>query len=601
MASTEPRPRNLIHLFENSVQKYGSDDCFAFKKGGSWRAWSWDDLRLKVRSLSAALQEIGVGRGDRISILSSTRPEWTLADLAILSLGAISVPIYQSNLTDEVEFILENSAAKGVFVENRTQLNKVLEVRDHVPKLEFIIMIDGRKNSPEEDLKMLGELLKTDPEKANNYLKNLEELDDQTVASYVYTSGTTGKPKGAILTHGNFVAEIVAVDDIVDVKPSDVSLAFLPLAHILARAIQFYQLAKGFTFAFAESIEKLADNILEVRPDFLVSVPRIFEKVYERILSQVHASSAVKQSLFAWAKKVGSEYSQAKQKRKPVPIIVGLQYLLASQLVFKKIRDRLGGRMRFAVSGGAPMAKEIAEFFHAVGILILEGYGLTETTAAINVVTKDRIEFGVVGPSIKGIEEKIAEDGEILVRGDVVFKGYYKNEKATREVLDEDGWFHTGDIGEFTKEGSLKITDRKKDIIVTAGGKNIAPQMIENLIKTNKYISQVVVHGDKRKYLTALITLNEEEIGKYAADKGLSTNGGAPLVHHPEIYNLVKKIIDQRNKNLPSFETIKRFAILENDFTQEKGELTPSLKVKRRFVAEKYADILDKLYHEGVS
>ncbi len=591
-------PKNLIAVFEKSALQFGDQECFLVKEAGDWVPWSWREVRGKVRALSAALQGLGVTKGDCVSILSSTRPEWTLADLAILSLGAITAPIYQSNLPDEVQFILNNSDAKGIFVEDEVQLRKVLDVKDKLPRLEFIVVIRG--GSKAEQALSLRDLLKTDEKQASSYDRNIKELDGSSVASYVYTSGTTGKPKGAVLTHNNFISEIMAVGKAFDVTPNDISLSFLPLAHILARAIQFYQLHVGFTFAFAESIEKLAGNIQDIRPNFLVSVPRIFEKVYERILSQVHASSSLKQGMFNWAKKVGSEYSEAKQKKKPAAVMVSFQYLLASKLVFQKIRDRLGGRMRFAVSGGAPLAQEIAEFFHAAGILVHEGYGLTETTAAINIMTEDNIEFGTVGPPVEGVEEKIAEDGEILVRGSTVFQGYYRNDEATREVLDEDGWFHTGDIGEFTLSGSLKITDRKKDIIVTAGGKNVAPQKIENLIKTNKYISQVVVHGDKRKYLTALITLNEEEVDKYAADKGFSSNG-APLVKHDKVENLVKKIIEENNKHLPSYETIKRFAIMESDFTQESGELTPSLKVKRRFVAEKYADILNNLYHEGDS
>lgn len=592
------RARNIIDLFEQSVKKYGTQDCFLVKKRGQWTAISWQEIHLQVRAISAALQARGVKRGDRVSIISSTRPEWTLADLAILSLGAITAPIYQSNLSDEVEFILANSGAKGVFVENQIQLNKVLEVRKRLPDLQFIIMIEGNKKNP--NVTMMKEMLAIDPEKATDYQKNLSELTEETIASYVYTSGTTGKPKGAVLSHGNFLSEVYAIEGIFDVRVGDVSLAFLPLAHIFARAMQFYQIRVGYVHAYAESIEKLADNIREVRPHFLVSVPRIFEKVYERIISQVHSSSIIKQSLFSWACKVGSAYSRAKRDAQPPPVGLSLQYLLASRLVFKKIHNRLGGRIRFAVSGGAPLAGEIAEFFYAAGIPILEGYGLTETTAAVNVVRLNNVEFGVVGRLIEGAEEKIAPDGEILVRGPTIFKGYYKNEQATREVLDDDGWFHTGDVGEFMESGNLKITDRKKDIIVTAGGKNIAPQKIENLLKINKYISQVLVHGDKRKYLTALVTLNREEIDRFAASYGISSNGGA-INENPAVKKLIKSIIDESNKNLPNFETIKRFAILENDFTQEHGELTPSLKVKRRFVSQKYSDILDGLYREANS
>jgi len=484
---------NLLQLFEASADKYQDLDCFVVRRGDKWVCWSWTEVREKVIALSAGLQGRGVVKGDRIAILSSTRAEWTLADLAILSLGAITVPIYHSNLPAEVEYILANSETKGVFVEDDEQLSKVMQCKGRLAQLEFIVLMSGKAKGSE--LVSIEQLLKTDLKQATAYHHNLEALDEETTASFVYTSGTTGQPKGSILTHGNFLVEVDACVDVLRVDSQDISLCFLPLAHILARVIQFYQIATGFTHAYAESIEKLGDNLQEIQPNFLVSVPRIFEKVYERILSQVHASSPAKQKLFAWAEKVGAAYSQAKQRQEPPPVSVSAQYLLASRLVFKKIRDRLGGRMRFAISGGAPLAKVIAEFFHAAGIEILEGYGLTETTGAINIVRPDKIQFGIVGPPVKGAEEKIAADGEILARGKMIFKGYFKNEAATREVLDPDGWFHTGDIGEFTPDGSLKITDRKKDIIVTAGGKNIAPQKIENLLKTNKFISQVVVHG----------------------------------------------------------------------------------------------------------
>lgn len=589
--------KNLIQLFDSAVRKYGDSDCFMVKEKGDWQTWSWREVDDKVKALSVALEKFGVGLKDRVAILSQTRAEWTLADLAILSLGGITVPIYHSNTVSEVQYIIENSEAKGVFVEDKSQLEKVLSVKDDLPSLQFIILISGKKAL--DGTHLLSRLLESDPREATTYHKNWEELDESSIASYVYTSGTTGRPKGAILTHGNFTFEVEACKEVIACDHSDVSLSFLPLAHILARVVQFYQFGVGFTHAYAESIEKLADDMLEVRPHFLVSVPRIFEKVYERVLSQVHAGSKVKRKLFDWACQVGKVYSQAKQRKEPPPVSISLQYLLVSHLVFKKIRDRMGGRIRFSVSGGAPLAQEIAEFFHAAGIDILEGYGLTETTAAINCVRSDRIAFGVVGPPLKGIEEKIAEDGEILARGKMIFKGYYKNEQATREALDAEGWFHTGDIGEFTENGNLRITDRKKDIIVTAAGKNVAPQNIENLIKTNKYISQVVIHGDKRKYLTALITLNPDEVKAYARTHNIPVSGnGRSLMQNPKIYKMVKEIIDEKNKKLAKYETIKRFAILEDDLTQEAGELTPTLKVKRRFVSKKYADILNQLYEE---
>lgn len=587
---------NLIAMIDASFEAHGARDCIRVKRGGQWDSWTWRQVKDKVLSLSAALEKLGIRDGDTVAILSQTRPEWTLADIAIISVGAITVPIYASNLSDEVSFIVENSDAKAIFVEDRNQLKKVLDARERLPKLQHIILMTG-KMAP-EGVRLLSTLLKTNPDRANAYRHTLRNVRGDHLASIVYTSGTTGRPKGAMLTHANFLAEVEAIKEVISVGPQDTSLLFLPLAHILARVGQFYHLRCGFMHAYAESIEKLADNMQDIRPHFLIAVPRIFEKVYERILSQVHSGSDLKQRLFHWASSVGSAVSQAKQKRRGASLPTKLQHLLVNQIVFKKIRDRLGGRLRFAVCGGAPLSKDIAEFFHGAGIDILEGYGLTETTAAINCVTTELIEFGSVGRPLPGIVEKIAEDGEVLVRGEMVFKGYYKNEEATREVLEPDGWFHTGDIGEFKENGSLRITDRKKDIIVTAGGKNVAPQKIENMLKLNKYISQAVVHGDRRKFLTALITLNPEEIEKYASEKGIEANN-SKLMKHQSVYQLVKSIVDDNNKQLPSYETVKRFAILESDLTEEAGELTPSLKVKRRYVSKKYEDIIDGLYQDG--
>jgi long-chain acyl-CoA synthetase len=586
---------NLLQLFENACRASKGLTCFRFKKDGVWRDLTWSEVRNRVQSVSAALEEMGIHAGDAIAILSYTRPEWTIADLAILSLGAITVPIYHSNMTEEIYFICENAEVKGIFVENEQQLAKLNQVRGRLPNLKWVILMSGKE--PHANVLLMDRLYETSPKRAAAYQSCLASITRETVASYVYTSGTTGQPKGAVLTHGNFLAAVTACKEVITLNPDEVSLFFLPLAHILARVIQFYQIGTGYIQAYAESIEKLAENMREVKPHFIVSVPRIFEKVYERIMSQVNAGSPMKKKLFDWSLSVGRSYARTKLNEDPPPVAVSLQYLIASRLVFKKIRDRLGGRMRFAISGGAPLSKEIAEFFHVIGIEILEGYGLTETSAAINCNYPGKAELGTVGPTLNGSEEKIADDGEILVRGEMVFKGYYKNPDATREVIDSDGWFHTGDIGEFTEKGNLKITDRKKDIIVTAGGKNIAPQKIENMLKNDKYVSQAVVHGDKRKYLTALITLNWEEVEKTARADGFYGNG-TPLFEHPKTHELVRQIIERNNRQLPKYETIKRFTVLENDLTQEAGELTPTLKIKRRFIEKKYASELGKLYQE---
>lgn len=591
-------PQNLLQVFLQSVRRFDRRPCFQFKKNDKWQTLNWKEVEERVREIAQGLVALGVKKGDAVALFSATRAEWTLCDLGILSLGAVTVPIYQSNTAQQAAYILQNSGARVVFVEGREGCQKVLSEKKVLPSLEKIILISGRADGNGETL-TLDQLQKNGRDADGiQWRKGIDQVRSEDTATFVYTSGTTGPPKGAVLTHGNFIAEIEACGRLFDIAERDVSVLFLPLAHIFARVMQFYQIRTGFIHAYAESVDKLVDNIGEVRPSFFVAVPRIFEKIHERVHQQVEAGSPLKKAVFSWAVAVGREISLKRQQKERVGPLLGLQGGLAFLLVFKKLKQRLGGRLRYAVSGGAPLSKEISEFFHAAGILILEGYGLTETTAAINCNTQGDFRFGTVGKAIAGVEEKIASDGEILVKGPVVFKGYFKNPEATRQVLSEDGWFKTGDIGEIDPDGFLKITDRKKDIIVTAAGKNIAPQNIENLLKTVPFISQVVVHGDRRKYLSALVTLNRESIEEFARKEQIQFSEFKDLARHPRIFSLVKKAIDEKNKTLPSFESIKKFAILENDFSQENGELTPTLKVKRKFVSEKYEKILNQLYQD---
>ncbi len=588
--------QNLLQTFLQNTRRLKSRPCFQFKKEGKWRTITWTEAEEEVVSIALGLKALGIRKGDRVGLFSVTCVEWTLSDLAIQSLGAITVPVYHSNTAEQAEFILQNSGARVVFVGNQGIYDRVQDRSGKLPELEKVVLFSGRgddgKSLSWDQLKKLGS-----SGDRGAWRQGIDQIHSSDPATLVYTSGTTGNPKGAILTHGNFVMEVEALSSqLCDIGERDVAILFLPLAHIVARVMQFFQISVGYTQAYAESVDKLIDNMGEVRPHFFVSVPRIFEKVYERVLQQVEQGSPLKKAVFSWATAVGRQISLRKQERKSVSPLLRLQGEIATLLVFGKLQKRLGGRLRYAVSGGAPLSKEIAEFFHAAGILILEGYGLTETTAAININTPKELKFGTVGKPVRGTEEKIAPDGEILVRGPLIFQGYYKNPEGTREAFTDDGWFKTGDVGEMDADGFLTITDRKKDIIVTAGGKNIAPQNLESLLKTVPAISQAVVVGDRRKYLTALVTLNGEAITKIAQKEGIPGLDMKELVKHPKIYSFVKKAIDEKNKGLAPYETIKRFAILEHDFTQEAGELTPTLKVKRKFVSEKYRDILDQLY-----
>ncbi len=591
------KPENILRLFQDTAERRGEEACLRFKQGGIWRSLSWTQTLAQIKQLSEGLKKLGIQSGDRVALLSNTRYEWTLLDMAILSLGAVTVPIYHSSVSEEIQHILNDSGAKAVFAENSTQLEKVLKAKANLHNgLQKIILIDG---------KVMGDgLITFDEFKAqaegveSDFGVRIRQIELDQLATLVYTSGTTGPPKGVMLTHGNIAYEVDAAEKSFPIDPNDVSLMFLPLAHILARVIQFFQLKVGFTHAYAESIEKLLEDIGEIKPHFMVSVPRIFEKIYTKVMNDVEGGSGFKRNIFYWALEVGKERSDYVLKGKPLPSGLKLRYSVASKLVFSKLHKKLGGRIRFFVSGGSPLSKDIAEFFHAADILILEGYGLTETTAAVNLNLPDLMRFGFVGKPLPYIEEKIAPDGEILVRGPMIFKGYWNNPKATAEALEPDGWFHTGDIGEFDEQGMLRITDRKKDIIVTAGGKNVAPQNIENLMKTKPIFSQVVVHGDRRKYLTAVVTLNPDEVKAKAKELGIPFENYSQLVQEPKIYDWVKKVVDEINHELPKYETIKRFAILDKDFAIETGELTPTLKVKRKVINERYRDLFDSLYSE---
>ena len=587
---------NLIQIFENSVNKNPNGECFRFAEGGQWRSLNWSQVRVLVQDLAGGLASLGVAKGDRICILSRVRYEWTVSDLATLALGAVVVPIYESNTSEQAQYILNDCKAKVVIVENKAQLQKVLAVRSDLPNLQSVVVIDGATEGQSQVYKFTDVLGKGRDTGSKVYTTGLESLTPNDLATIVYTSGTTGNPKGAILHHDNLLSAIEGGSTVLEFRSSMVGLLFLPLAHILGRVTQFYQLANGFVHAYAESIEKLVDNIKTQSPHFMVSVPRIFEKIYAKTLQNVENSTPIKKGLFHWALAVGQEWQKAELQGEPKTFGLKFKHRLAHVLVFKKLIDKLGGRIEFFVSGGAPLSPEVANFFSAFGVKILEGYGLTETTAANAVNRFDLIKAGSVGSPLPGVEMKIAEDGEILIKGRCVFHGYFGNEQATKEAIDADGWFHSGDIGEFDADGYLKITDRKKDIIITAGGKNVAPQNIENMIKNDPMISQVVIHGDKRKFLSALVTLDRDEIERYAKAHNITFATYDDLVKQQPIYSMIQKRIEDKNGQLARYETIKKFAILPNDFSVESGELTPTLKVKRKVINERYRAIFDSFY-----
>lgn len=583
---------------------------------GQWKEMTFKQFYQDCRTVSLGLMELGIKKGDKVVILSNTRYDWSLCDMAILGAAGITVPIYASNVPEDVVYIAEHSEARILIVEDEKQLQKVLDQKNAKPsclaKIEKIIVMEsaamriaaryqeGTKNLMTlQALKELGKRGEGRGE-GGRFDRQLSEAQPNDLITICYTSGTTGVPKGVMITHDNLMS---VLEDVAHLKgelirpEQEVVVSFLPFSHIFGKVESLAIYTMGWRQAYAENIDKLMSNMADVKPTLLFSVPRIFEKAYARILTSVDTGKPANKKLFYWAFKVGKRYYRAVWDGKSPSLTDRLQYPIASTLVFSKVAQRFGGRLRFAVCGGAPLPREIGEFFQIVGIKVLEGYGLTETCAPVAVNTPDDTRFGVVGRAMPEVTFKIAEDGEVLVKSRKVFLGYFKQPDETQAVL-QNGWFHTGDIGHLDPDGFLHITDRKKDLIVTSGGKNVAPQKIENIAKSFKLLTQFVVHGDRRNYLTALVTLDREQVIQYANKHDILFSEYSELIKNPKIIALVQKIVDEINQKLASFETVKKFVIIPTEFTVESGELTPSLKVRRRFVNERYKSELDSMYNE---
>jgi long-chain acyl-CoA synthetase len=571
-----------------------------YKREGKWAGTSVDEFRDRVRWFATALRHLGVKAGDRIAILSENRPEWAIADFAILSGAAVSVPIYPTLLGWQIEYILNDSGAVAVICSNDDQLKKIAGIRGHCPHIHNVIVCDAPSTLAAgvlrfDDVVDTGRRADDAAARAKfDELRARPKPDD--VATLVYTSGTTGNPKGAMLTHGNITSNVLAATEVLPIEPGQTALSILPLSHILERTADYSYFYRGVTIAYAESITKVGDNLREVRPHVFAAVPRLFEKMRTTILENVATQSAGKQKIFNWALGVAERRLPYRISGKSMPLGLKMKSTLADKLVFKKILARLGGRVRFVLSGGAPLSAELASFFVGAGLEILEGYGLTETSPVIAVNRPAKRRLGTVGPLIPRVEVKIAEDGEILSRGPHIMKGYWNNDDATKQAIDADGWFHTGDIGELDSDGFLKITDRKKDIIINAYGKNIAPQPLEALLKSSPYIGTPVLIGDRRKYLAALIVPNFEKLERDAATLGVHAASREELVSDSKVRQIFQSEIDRFNQNLDRQEKIRRFALLPRDFTIDADEITPSLKVKRKMVDQKYKAIIDQMY-----
>ena len=591
--------RTIPELLWEAARERPRPDCLAYRVGtGPYVPLSSATVLERVRNLGLGLRSLGIGTGDRVAILSENRYEWALADLGALACGAVTVPVYATLLTPAIRYILAESEPSAIFVSTPEQAEKVAAVLSDVPTLRHVIAFEETTQPGAISLQRLeeagrsaaGEVPATDA-------RYWTGGDPNGVCSIIYTSGTTGNPKGVMLTHENFVSNIVNITKVVDFGPGDVCLSFLPLSHVLERMAGYYSmLYRGVGIYYARRFDTLSEDLAVAKPTMMISVPRLYEKIHGAAANTAAAAGFPKRQIFFWARRVAIRKAEADIDGPPAGLRLKLAHAVADRLVYGKLRARLGGRVRLMVSGGAPLNARIIKFFYGAGAMILEGYGLTETSPVVTCNLVGGIRFGSVGRALLQTEVKIAEDGEILCRGPQVMRGYYRNEAATREVLDGDQWFATGDIGHLDDDGFLFITDRKKELIVTAGGKNIAPQPLENSLLADKYVTQSVVIGDRRPYLSVLIVPDFANLRHYAETRSLGAETPAALVSHPRVQRLFQRIVDGINADQPGFGQIKRFALLEREFTLADGELTPTLKIKRFEIARRYRDVIDGLY-----
>ncbi len=599
-----PSRGTLTQLFYDAVERHGhKPKAVACKPaGGPWRSLTHAELAQRVLRAGLALRRLGIRRGDRVAILSENRPGWLVADFACLAIGATDVPIYPTLPAAQIRYILADSGAVAIFVSTAPQLAKIQEIRAELPALKHLVAMDPDARAPGviglADLYAMGAEAEAAGAGAGFKAEALSARPDD-VATIIYTSGTTGDPKGVMLTHDNIWSNVTCALQAFSIGPTDATLSFLPLSHIFERmAGHFLMFYAGATIHYAESIDTVPANLIEVGPTVVTSVPRLYEKMYARVLESALSGGRVKKRIFFWAKDVGERWADAALAGREPPVLLRRQYALAQRLVFSKLKARTGGRLRFFVSGGAPLPADIARFFYAAGLPILEGYGLTETSPVICVNRLESVRIGTVGPPIPGVEVTIAPDGEILTRGRHVMRGYFNKPDATRDALDAEGWFHTGDIGELDADGCLRITDRKKDLIVTAGGKNVAPQPIEQRVKHSKYVANAVMLGDRRKFCIMLVVPNFDQLERWAAYKRLAFANHRGLIHLPEVQAKMEREVAKTLPDLAAYETPKKILLLEHDFSIENGDLTPTLKVRRRIVEKKYQRQVDALYAE---
>ena len=592
-------PRLYQHLTEE-YSKETNNFVLKHKVAGKYVGITYDQFKEETDSFAFGLASLGTKRDDKIAIIAENRPEWVYSDMAILGLGAIDVPLYPSLTAESIEFILNNSESKGIIVSTKFQFNKVMKVRDKCKTLKFIIMLNEKDIDPKiKDLlafSKVQELGKTYKKAHPSLLKdNLTQIKPSDICTIIYTSGTTGVPKGVVLTHNNILSNVQAALDCFPIGNTDVFLSFLPLCHIFERMAGYYTaFAAKCTVCYAESIETVAQNLIDVKPTIMTSVPRLFERIHSKIIKNVESQPLKKQKIFYWAMDVGVRYSDAKKKGE-IPFALSLKHKVADKLVYSKLREKTGGNLRFFISGGAALPLYLGKFFEAIGIIIVEGYGLTESSPVIAANRVEDFKFGSVGKPFPGVEIKIASDGEILAKGPNIMQGYFKNKKETEATI-KDGWLYTGDIGVFDANGYLMITDRKKHLFKTSAGKYIAPNPIESMFLASKYIDQFVLIGDRRMFLTALIVPDFEAVKEYADAHKIPYEKVEDLVQDEEIYKMLDKEMDQFQKKLANYERVRKFVLLDRPFSIESGEITPSLKIKRKYVEERYQDLIEQMY-----
>ena len=599
---TEPLIRTIADLPFHVAGRFQKPVLIRHCVGDRFEDRSSREVFDEVRDLSLGLEGIGVQAGDRVAILADSRPEWTITDLATLTAGAVTVPVYATLPAGQVGYILADAGARVVVAEDDLQAAKVREERHRLPELETVIVMVPGPEGVQSGERALAEVVDQGHRRlmrenglGRGYKERSQALDPDALATIIYTSGTTGHPKGVMLSHHNLVANIVDVDQVIDITDDDTALSFLPLSHAFERMVVYLYLYKGATIAFAEAIDTLGRDMQQVRPTVMTGVPRVYEKLRARIIGAMAAAPRVRQGLFAWAVGVGHAAASARLAGREPGLLTRAQEGVADRLVLSKIRARTGGRLRFVVSGSAPLSREVAEFLYAVGLPVVEGYGLTETAPGLTLTPLGAGRIGTVGTALPHVELKIADDGEILARGPNVMVGYYNNPDATAAVI-RDGWFYTGDIGRIDADGYLSITDRKKELIVTAGGKNVAPQPIEGLLKRDPLVAEAVLVGDRRRFVSVLLVPDFPTLDQRLAVDGLAPGTPAELVCRRDVQQIFQPIVDQANSELASYEQVKRFALLPAEFSVATGELTPTLKVKRRLVEERWKDVIEEIY-----